>query len=228
MRTSIPRLFAALPDALTASIFLFAWIAPSIPGPQYVANLTLTMPIEFIVMHSSAFYAVICAASDVSRGRRLGWLSGLTALYLLFILGFALAYRSAWPIVAFAWLFASRFVHLWTHPVEDATDTRRMMLLWVASGATYVLGAGLTALLPLPRLGVTPAFVASMHLSGGGEWVDRPYTVIAFGALYFAVQAWLKYALAGIGAATQGSRAGERTQSIGAAVSAQLQGKPQR
>jgi hypothetical protein len=228
MRIALPRLLASLPDALTATIFLFAWIAPSIPGPQYVANLTLTMLIEFIVMHSSAFYAVICAASEVSRGRRLAWLSCLTALYLTFILGFALAYQSVWPIAAFAWLFVSRFVHLWTHPVEDATDTRRMMLLWVASGVTYVFGAALTVLLPLPRFGLTPEFVASMHLSGSGEWIDRPYTVLAFGALYFGVQAWLKYALAGIGPVAQHSGFGDRLRVIGAALEAESRDKAQR
>jgi hypothetical protein len=173
------------------------------------------MLIEFIVMHSSAFYAVICASSNVSRNKRLAMLAGLTGLYLMFILGFALIYSSVWPLVAFAWLFASRFAHIWTHPVEDATETRRMMLLWVASGVAYVFGAALTVLLPLPHLGITPEFVASMHLSGSGEWVERPYTVIAFGALYFAVQAWLKYALAGISTVAHDAPENDRMRRIG-------------
>jgi hypothetical protein len=34
-----------------------------------------------------------------------------------------------------------------------------------------------------------------MHLSGSGEWIQRPQTVLAFGFVYFAVQAWVKYGL---------------------------------
>jgi hypothetical protein len=204
MRLSVPQLFAALPDAITAALFLTGWIAPSTLGPEYVTNLTLVMLIEFIVMHSSAFYSVLAANSSVSRGRRVAMLSGLTAFYLLFIAAFALIFHSSWPIFAFAWLFASRFIHIWTHPVQDAAETKRMMALWAASGITYIFGAILTVLLPLPRLGITPEFVASMHLSGSGEWVERPYTVLAFGAVYFAVQAWVKYAIAGPGTESGG------------------------
>jgi hypothetical protein len=205
MRLSVPQLFAALPDAITSALFLTAWIAPSIPGPEYVTNLTLIMLIEFIVMHSSAFYAVLAANSGVSRGRRVAMLSGLTVFYFTFITAFALIFHSIWPVFAFAWLFASRFAHVWAHPVQTSADTQRMMMLWAASGFTYLIGAVLTVLLPLPRLGITPEFVASMHLSGSGEWVERPYTVLAFGAIYFAVQAWAKYAIAGSGGESGGA-----------------------
>jgi len=197
MPTATPRFFSALPDAITAAVFLVAWVAPGLPGPDYVNRLMMTMLIEFIVMHSSGFYAGIAAADDIARGRRLAMLTGLSTLYLLFIVGFALAFHSGWPIFAFAWLFASRFAHIWTHPVQEAAQTARMFKLWVLSGVTYVLGAWLTVVIPLPRLGMTPQFIASLHLSGSGEWIDRPHTVLAFGMLYFAVQAWAKYAMSG-------------------------------
>ena len=45
-----------------------------------------------------------------------------------------------------------------------------------------------------------------MHLPGSGEWIERPYTVLAFGTLYFAVQAWVKYALSGSDASQTVSR----------------------
>ena len=200
MRDALPRALAALPDALTAAIFLAAWIAPDLFGPQYVANLTLVMLMEFIVMHSSGFYAGL-AASNVARAKRLILLCVLTAFYATFIGAFALVFDSAWPLLAFGWLFLSRFAHIWTHPVESGTETQRAMMLWVASGASYVIGAIVTVTLPLPRLGMTRDFVASMHLSGSGEWIERPYTVLAFGALYFAVQAWAKYGLAPVASA---------------------------
>jgi hypothetical protein len=197
MPGAVPRCFAALPDAMTAAVFLVAWIAPAVVGPDYVNRLMLTMLMEFVVMHSSGFYAGIAAADGIARGRRLAMLSGLSAIYLLFIVGFALAFHSGWPIFAFAWLFGSRFLHIWTQPSQGARETAWMFKLWVLSGVTYVLGAWLTAIIPLPRFGMTPQFVASLHLSGSGVWIDRPYCVLAFGMLYFAVQAWAKYLMSG-------------------------------
>jgi hypothetical protein len=190
MRIAFNRLLGAAPDAATCAIFVIAWVAPARLGPEYVANLMLVMLIEFLVMHSGGFYAGI-VASDLSRARRLGALCGLTAFYALFVAGFALAFDSAWPVLAFGWLFVARFMQLW-RPLGGVA-AQQLTMQWVASGMTYVVGAIATVSLPLPRLGMTPAFVASMHLSGGGEWVERPYTVLAFGALYFAVQAWIKY-----------------------------------
>ena len=206
MRNVLPRLLAGLPDAITAAVFLIAWIAPSIPGPEYVKNLMLTMLIEFIVMHSSAFYSGIAADNDDSRLKRTLWLIGLSVFYLAFVAGFAFAFDSTWPLFAFAWLFASRFVHLWVHPAESGAEAGRMMALWGASAFTYVIGAIATVLLPLPALGITPDVIRSMHLPGSGEWIDRPYTVLAFGALYFGVQAWVKYALSGADATQAASR----------------------
>ena len=195
MRASLPRLFAALPDAITAGIFLAAWIAPTLPGPEAVKNLMLTMLIEFIVVHSSAFYAGISVMDDVSRSKRMLMLLGFAAFYMMFIVAFAFAFGSVWPIFAFAWLLLSRFAHLWMHPTQGSRETGRMMMIWAASCATYVLGAIATVVLPLPALGLTPDFIASMHLPGSGEWIERPQTVLAFGFLYFAVQAWVKYSL---------------------------------
>jgi hypothetical protein len=197
MPGAVPRFFAALPDAITAALFLVAWVAPELPGPDDVSRLMMTMLIEFIVMHSSGFYAGIAAADSIARDRRLAMLAGLSGIYLLFMIGFSLACHSGWPIFAFAWLFGSRFAHLWTHPVQSAAETARMFKLWALSGVTYVMGAWLTAIIPLPRLGMTPQFVASLQLSGSGVWIDRPHTVLAFGMLYFAVQAWAKYAMSG-------------------------------
>jgi hypothetical protein len=214
MQPIVPRLFAALPDAITAAVFLIAWVAPTIPGPEYVTNLTLVMLIEFIVMHSSGFYAGIAASGELARGKRALMLTGLTGLYLTFIVAFALAFASTWPIFAFAWLFASRFIHIWTHPVQSADETARMLQLWAVSVVAYIFGALATVFLPLPRLGMTPQFVASMHLSGSGEWIDRPYTVLAFGLLYFAAQAWAKYALSGDASPRSGAPANVFAQRI--------------
>ena len=206
MRNVLLRLFAGLPDAITATLFLIAWIDPSIPGPEYVKNLMLVMLIEFIVMHSSAFYSFIAADDGDSPVKRSLMLIGLSAFYLTFVAGFALAFDSTWPLFAFAWLFVSRFIHLWIHPAQSGAQAGRMMALWGASAAAYLIGAFATVMLPLPALGITPEVIGSMHLPGSGEWIERPYTVLAFGALYFGVQAWVKYALSGAEAGRIASR----------------------
>ena len=191
MRLSLPRLFAAAPDTITAGVYLTAWVDPSIVGPATIKNLMLTMLIEFFVVHSSGFYAGI-ASSNLGRLRVLLF-GGLGAFYAVFILAFAKVFESSWPIFAFGWLFVCRFFHLWMRPAQTARDAESQIGLWAASVATYVLGGIATVMLPLPSLGITPEFVASMQLPGSGEWVARPYTVLAFGTLYFAVQAFAKY-----------------------------------
>jgi hypothetical protein len=158
-----------------------------------VKNLMLTMLIEFIVVHSSGFYAGIAALDNIGTYKRLGLLAGLGVFYTVFILAFAYAFDSTWPIVAFGWLFLCRFFHLWMRPALAAREAESQMGLWAVSVATYVLGAMATTVLPLPALGITPEFIAAMHMPGSGEWVQRPYTVLAFGTLYFAVQAFAKY-----------------------------------
>jgi hypothetical protein len=192
------RLFAALPDAITAALFLVAWVDPERLGAEWVKNLMLVMLIEFVVMHSSGFYAMLAGMDDASRSKRLLMLTGLTLFYLAFIAAFAFAFHASWPLFAFGWLFLSRFMHILLRAGQAAADEAgRLLMLWVASGASYLAGALATVLLPLPALGLNPPFVATMHLEGSGEWIERPYTVIAFGLLYFAVQAWVKYRFAG-------------------------------
>jgi hypothetical protein len=196
--TSTPaRTLAALPDALTALAFAVAWIAPAALGPEWVKNLMLTMLFEFIVMHSSAFYAQIAGATGQRRLRRLLLLTGLSCFYLLFVVAFSLGFDSTWPIFVFGWLFVSRFAGIALRPAQSSAATNRLMSLWAASGLAYILGVMATVMLPVPALGLTPEFVASMQLKGGGLWIDKPQTVIVFGALYFASQAWVKFRIDG-------------------------------
>jgi len=187
------RLLAAAPDTITALLFLLTWIDPTLPGPNQVKALMLTMLIEFVVMHSGVFYAAIAGMNYASRLKRASMFTGLTLFYSTFIVGFAFAFDSVWPIYAFAWLFVSRFLHIWISPAHTGRSMDPQLSLWVFSAAMYVLGVFATVLLPLPRFGITPEFVAMLHLKGSGEWIDRPYVVLAFGFFYFAAQAAFKY-----------------------------------
>ena len=94
------------------------------------------MLIEFIVMHSGAFYAAVAAAS-ASRVQRSLMLTGLTAFYAIFA-AFSFAFKSTWPFFAFGWLFVSRFAGLWMR--EDAVKRELMSSAWGASVVFYLLG----------------------------------------------------------------------------------------
>lgn len=192
MGNLVNRVFAALPDAVTSAIFLTAWIAPGVLGPVWVKNLMLTMLIEFVVMHSSAFYFAVASAS-VSRVKQSLSLIGLTLFYFAFIAAFSFAFKSTWPLFAFGWLFLSRFASLWTN--QNAAKRELLSRIWIVSVITYLLGVFATIFIPLPQFGLTPDFVASMHLSGSGLWIEKPQTVIVFGALYFGVLARFKFYL---------------------------------
>lgn len=194
MPTRLQRLFAALPNALTAFVFLVAWIVPGFVGATRVKNLMLTMLVEFIVMHSSAFYAAI-AGMDATRGKRLLAITGLSAFYLIFIVGFSIGFDSTWPIWAFGWLFLSRFAHLWSARGEEDQGIQRMMSSWLVSCIAYLGGVFATILLPLPALGLTPEAIQALHFpkNMSGLWIDKPWTVMAFGVMYFGVLAWSRF-----------------------------------
>jgi len=195
MRLSMPQAFAAVPDAITSATFATAWVAPALLGAEWVRNLMLTMLIEFLVIHASGMSGGI-AAADVSHPRRSAMWFLLGAVYMLFVMLFSYIFGSIWPIFAFGWLLLSRFAHLLSKRVESGADARRMVTLWVESGITYIFGAILTAVIPLPEFGLTPDAVAALHLPGSGVWVEHPQSVLAFGTLYFAVQVRLKYVAA--------------------------------
>jgi hypothetical protein len=180
---------------MTAGVFLLTWIAPAQLGVEQIGRLMTVMLIEFFVVHSSGFYAVILAATDASRVKRALAMLGLVALYSMFMLVFYFTTRNTWPIFAFLWLLASRFIHVLSARTDSTATIARAVKLWVVSVASYVLGAIATIVLPLPALGITAQVISSLQLDSGGEWSARPYTVLAFGALYFSIQAWTKFVL---------------------------------
>lgn len=191
----LTRLASALPDAITAALFLSTWIEPRRSGIERIEYLMTVMLIEFFVVHSSGFYAAILATTPSSRAKRVVAMLGLMALYSVFMLLFLATAKNPWPIYAFLWLLASRFLHVVIARVDRTESIQRAVQLWAISVAAYVLGAIATILLPLPPLGVTPDVISSLQLHSGGTWSARPHTVLAFGTLYFTIQAWAKFAL---------------------------------
>lgn len=193
MLAQLRSALAALPDALTALVFVAAWVAPLHWGRELVGNLMLVMLLEFLVVHSGGFIGQVVLSPDASRTAKTGAVVGFGAFYMIFVLAFALAFHRPWAIAAFSWLLLGKLVTVWLSPVPAATEAQRQRLLWGTSVVLYLGGVFLTVLLPLPRLGLQPDVVAQLGLPGKGLWVEHPHTVIAFGTLYFGALAAIKW-----------------------------------
>lgn len=175
---------AALPDLMLGLVFLVVWIDPARLGAAPVGPLMLAMLLEFIVVHSSGFMGTVMVG-DLPRERKLVSLFGLGGFYTLFVAAFAVAFKTWWPLASFWGLMVNRLlsVLLGQPPVgEERAFAQRS---WAVGALFYLVFAFVTIVLPLPRLGMTPAAVGAQDLPGSGLWVSQPWRVLAFGFLYF-------------------------------------------
>jgi hypothetical protein len=149
------RLIHALPDAITASIFLYAWLAPLAWRKTLVGELMLVMLVEFILIHSAPFLGNIVLASNLPMKKRLKVFAGFTAFYSLFIGAFALGFKSWLPVIAFAWLISAKLVSLVPGSQHSERDRQRMRGYWAVSAGYYLLAVFATLFLPMPEFGIT-------------------------------------------------------------------------
>ena len=151
MLAQLRSALAALPDALTALVFLAAWIAPLHWGRELVGNLMLVMLLEFLVVHSGGFIGQVVLSPAVSRAAKTAAVVGFGAFYMIFVLAFSLAFHRPWAVAAFTWLLFGKLVTVWLSPVPPAREVQRQKLLWGVSVMLYLAGVFATTLLPLPR-----------------------------------------------------------------------------
>lgn len=186
--STIWRIAGAVPDLLIAGGFLITWVNPHVLGTERIRFYLMLMMLEFIVVHSAAFMGTAAARLPTIGGKVVSVI-GLACFYSLFAGGFALSFKSWWPLVAFWLLTINRLVTYIAIGIASDDQVKAMSASWGASVLFYVLGAFMTVLIPLPRFGVTSRVVASLHLTGSGLWIDEPHRVMAFGFLYFTAQA---------------------------------------
>lgn len=114
---------------------------------------------------------------------------------------FAASFGQWWPLLAFAWLLASKVAWVWSHPPGDEVATGRQMAAWAGSVGLFLGGVLLTALVDVPRWGMTvdlqPGF--GLDMASSGLWESEPHRVVAFGAVYFGVMFAVKALLAAVG-----------------------------
>lgn len=190
--TLIPRLTAAVPDAITAGFFLAVWIAPLKLGAGSVRTAMLIMLVEFVLIHASGFLGAFALAGTAPRRKRVLAIAGFGLFYALFIGAFMAAFKAWWPAAVFGWLLVGKLARVLAR--SDPAASQRLMSAWAASVLFYILGVFATLFLPLPKLGIDAATIPQLGLVGSGAWVDEPHRVVAFGLLYFAALAWFKWA----------------------------------
>jgi hypothetical protein len=192
-RSPLVRALAAVPDSITAGFFLLVWVAPMALGPGSVKNAMLLMIVEFVLVHGAGFLGSTAYAEDVPRARKVSALLGFTAFYMVFILAFSFLFKEWWPALAFFWLLVAKMGIALDRKAPAAEHRLRAQSGWTLSVLAYLGGAFATILLPIPRLGISEALQPELGIPGTGEWVDKPHTVVAFGALYFGFLAWSKW-----------------------------------
>ena len=190
-RATLARVFGGLPDALTALAFLATWIAPLSLGDSAVKTGVLVVMMEFFVIHSTGFMLATVFNDRVSGVRRTLAVLGFAAFYTLFVALISIIFEAWWPLAALAWLVGSKVSLIWFSPLDRNAEQQRQMGLLAVSTVSYLFAVILTVAVPMPSLGIT-APGTEYGLSGGGAWIDRPYTAIAAGTVYFALLAWAK------------------------------------
>lgn len=181
----VPRALAsALPDLVLGAGFAYAWIAPARVGPGMIRWMLMTMLLEFIVIHSSAFMGKMAFAPVR------GWVGascviGLGCFYTLFVVGFCLSFHTWWPLLSFWALTLNRASVVLFGQAPSGSEQKVIMSSWAATTLFYLAGCALTAIPPLPHPGWTADWVANLHLGGSGVWISEPWRPVAFGTVYF-------------------------------------------
>lgn len=184
------RIIAGGPAAAFALWFAWLWHSPLAAGGTAIRTATAVMLVEFVLVHASALLGAIVLSQATSRRVKFACIAGMSLLYLVFIAAFVSHAGAWWPVAVFAGLVAGKAVLAFGASGED--QRHRLHSDWAVAVLAYIAGVTAMVLLPVPRLGLTADVVAQLHLAGGGLWVDRPHTVIAFGAFYFGTLALVR------------------------------------
>lgn len=193
MSHQLDTLLAGVPDAVTSCWCLLVWIDPLQVGTDAVKGVVLMMLMEFILLNATGFFTAIPFMVDLGRRIRLAMLLGLCAVYLVLIAAFAMPFHALWPYAAFGWLALGKVIWILRNRRVNGNDQMWLMGGWAYSVAAYLAAVGAGVTLHLPTFGIVPALVPSLHMPGGGEWMDNPHKAVASGVFYFAALALFKW-----------------------------------
>jgi hypothetical protein len=190
----VANVISSIPDFILAGVFWYTWLYPEAIAENMPAHLVAIFLLEFVIIHSSAFMLQAVYARRGNKKLRLKVILGFGAFYSMFTLGFALSFKSWFPLIAFWGLTLNRIMTVLVPRVNRDKEMQKTMGKWALATTLYLCGAFLTIFLPIPRLGIEGSL---MHygISGGGGWYNNPEGPIAIGGLYFfLLGVWELYA----------------------------------
>lgn len=126
------------------------------------------------------------AIAQTGPARKTAAILGLAAFYSVFAGGFALAFSSMWPLLAFWGLTLNRLLRVLLGGGFSSEEKELMKREWATSSALYLFLTLSTLIIPLPSFGITTEVIAAQNLPGSGVWIEQPQRVIALGFLYFS------------------------------------------
>ena len=177
----------AVPELATAWFLYSIWLEPLRFGDGWLKVGVMTLLLEFFVVHSAGFMAVVMYDPETSRKKRALQVLGLSLFYILFISGFALGFDAWWMLSAFAWLVFSKLQAIWSDGPPTEKDRFIAIASWALSVAVYLLSVGASVMNDWPPLGVTSEVREAAGFTGGGEWEKDPWRALVAGVIYFSV-----------------------------------------
>lgn len=173
-------------DLLLAGAFLTTWLAPAAQWALPLSGAVLMILLEFVVVHSTGFMGS-AALDRGARAGRIKVLLGLGLFYTLFVAGFALAFRTWWPLAAFWTLTLNRSLGVILDPEPTTHQVLHLRKGWAAVTMSYLFAVMVTTVLPVPAFALDRAVVTEAALPSSGLWVSDPHRAVAAGFLHFAI-----------------------------------------
>jgi hypothetical protein len=194
------RFGAALPNLVTAAMFLWVWISPAGWREPLVPAMVLIVVLELLMLFATILFSQLTLGRNLSGRRRVLSFLGWGAFLAIFIIGPSWQFNSAWPAVTLGWLMFSHLLSVWTE--RGLSHYGRQMRIGAAAlrAIWFVAAVLLTAVIPLPHGGVTHniGFYGVDVGRGGSAWGDEPHIALATGVLYFGVLALARYLFYGL------------------------------
>ena len=188
-----------LPDAVTSVWCLWVWLHPLALGAETVKCVVYMMLMEFALLNVTGFFTAIPFMVEMGRTLRNAMLCVLALVFVALIVAFGSQFEAVWPYLVFGWLAAGKLA--WVVRNRRVTRNEQTWLTgaWAVSMVAYLGAVGLGVTQTVPTLGIVPAIVPSLHLSGGGEWIaapqwfSNPQKAVASAVFYFAAVAVFKW-----------------------------------
>ncbi len=183
--------FAAAVPCIYLSWALFStWADPMArDGGSWVRFGVGLMVLEFVLLHSGAFMAMVLKL-DANPVKRSLMLLGMALLYGLM----AWAFSAATDSPALLWIFGGVVAgRLLTGIIDREAGFQALMARSGFGVGLYLLVTMLTIFVPVPEWGITSSVVNEVYPDrGSGLWEKDPERAVAGAAVYFGLMGLLE------------------------------------